>query len=490
MSGAVVGFYGKLPSHGDFLTRRVAEEFLETWDGWLQRCLTSSQSELADRWLDCYLTSPMWRFFLSDGIAGPMSYAGVLLPSVDRVGRYFPLTVLTAVPAGTPALAFSMAAAQWFSDVETLCAQALEESNLDLEGLDAALAATAERLAGLDGLPAPRAFPAGSAQWHWPARSSGELPSALAPPLMAVAHGALRPLAMWWTDGSQHVEPCVLLTRSLPRPESFSALLAGTWEGGCWDGEVASRPSDRNWSEAPVEISIVSAGATDSGPVRSHNQDAYLLCDSNRVWAVADGMGGYRDGDVASRMVVDALNALEPTAALNATLRSIDVMLSRVNDDLRRSALGVGGGDISGSTVVALAVRGSEWAVCWAGDSRAYLRHEGALTQLTRDHSVAAEPAAEHSATASSAQGEITRAVGGDDVLELDRAAGTVDPGDRFLLCSDGLYRALDLSTLGRLLGEGTPAQASQALIQAACRAGARDNVTAVIVDIRIAHDD
>lgn len=90
----------------------------------------------------------------------------MLLPSVDRVGRYFPLTVVTELPAGAPALTFSLAAAPWFGEVEALCAQALEDSNLDLDSLDAALAATAGRLAGLDGLPALRAFPAESAQWH------------------------------------------------------------------------------------------------------------------------------------------------------------------------------------------------------------------------------------------------------------------------------------------------------------------------------------
>src|SRR6185312_3007383 len=228
--------------------------------------------------------------------------------------------VVTELPGGTPALQFGIAAEQWFAEVERLCAQALEDTELELESLDALLAATAERLAGLDSLHAPRAFSASTTQWHWPARSTGEIASALGPALMAAAEGALRPLAMWWSDGSERVQPCVLLSRSLPRPESFSALLAGTWESGYWDGEIAPSPSGESWHEAPIEVSIVSAGATDSGPVRPENQDAYLLCDGNRVWAVADGMGGYRGGDVASRMVADALSALEPTATLNAAL--------------------------------------------------------------------------------------------------------------------------------------------------------------------------
>ncbi|HVS76515.1 MAG TPA: PP2C family serine/threonine-protein phosphatase, partial [Steroidobacteraceae bacterium] len=175
--------------------------------------------------------------------------------------------------------------------------------------------------------------------------------------------------------------------------------------------------------------------------------------------------------------------------SLNAALQSIDVALRRVNDDLRRSALGVGGRGMSGSTVVALVVRGGEWGVCWAGDSRAYLRRQGALTQLTRDHSLAEEPPADVADVPSSAQSELTRAVGGDDGLELESVADGIAPGDRFLLCSDGLYRALDATTLNQLLTDGTPSESSRALVEAACRAGARDNVTAVVVDIRQAHE-
>ena len=125
--GMEVGFFGKLPSHGDFVGRRVASGFREVWDAWLQRCLTESQRQLGSRWLECYLTSPMWRFFLCDGVAGETSYAGVLLPSVDRVGRYFPLTVVAALPVELGAASLAEGAAGWFNEVEQLCSGALEE---------------------------------------------------------------------------------------------------------------------------------------------------------------------------------------------------------------------------------------------------------------------------------------------------------------------------------------------------------------------------
>lgn len=555
MWGATVGFFGKLPSNGDFIERRVGSAFRDLWDDWMQRCMVESQRELGGRWLDCYLTSPMWRFFLCDGVAGAASYAGVLLPSVDRVGRYFPLTVVVELPADIPAAEFARAASDWFGDVEHLCADALQNPDFELANFDAALAASAAKLAGVDQLAAARAFPATSPQWHWPSRSVDAIADAVSTPLMGLAQGALRPMTMWWTEGSELVQPSVLLVRSLPRPDSFGALLAGTWDDGRWDGEVAPAPAMATLAdtlEAPIQYAIESAAATDTGMVRRQNQDNFLLNNGNRLWAVADGMGGHSHGEVASQMVVDSLNALEPTSSLNACLQAVAVALERVNSDLRRAALGVGGGAESGSTVVALAIRGHEWGIAWAGDSRAYVYRGASLLQLTRDHTLAGEllrsetnestPSASGAAAVGAAgavdtaaaavgtvdavdtaaagvaavsafdivdaaaavgtadaaaasgagapagsatSGEITRAVGGHDELQLDRIADRVAPGDRFLLCSDGLYRALDNSALIACLQQASAHEASNALISAARAAGARDNVTAVIVDVK-----
>jgi type VI secretion system protein ImpM len=493
MSGPAVGFFGKLPSHGDFIERRITAAFREVWDPWLQRAITDSRAELGGRWLDCYLTSPLWRFFLSDGVAGAGSYAGVLLPSVDRVGRYFPLTVVAELPAGLVPLVFARAAAPWFGAVEQLCANAVQEAELQLEQFDAALEASGEQLLGLDRMQSVGGFAGPGAQWHWPIPGVDRLSSALAEHLMSAPQATLRPLTMWWTSGSELVQPCVLLSRSLPRPDSFAALLAGTWDDGRWEGVAANVEPAAEGGEPGAEdlgsathFTLSSGAATDVGTVRSENQDSLLLNDANRVWAVADGLGGHREGGRASQMVIDALNALEPTSSLNAALHSAREALSRVNADLRRGALGQYDGEGSGSTVVTLLVRGGEWAVQWAGDSRAYRFRAGALEQLTRDHSTSQEPdPGDTQPRLVPPRGDVTRAVGGEEELLLDSISEPLADGDRFLLCSDGLYDALDEPNLVRCLEESDPLRASQALIEAACAAGARDNVTAVVVDAR-----
>jgi type VI secretion system protein ImpM len=485
MIGAGVGFFGKLPSHGDFIERRVNGSFRDIWDQWLQRCIAQSQRTLGDRWLDFYLTSPMWRFFLSDGVAGAASFAGVLLPSVDRVGRYFPLTVVVELSTELSPLSFASASAQWFEEVEQLCSDALRSQSFELAAFDASLSESAAALVDANLCSAHAGFRADASQWRWAIKSSNDLEGPIGFALMTTAQSALRPLTMWWTDGSEHVQPSALLTRGLPRPESFAALLAGTWNDGQWQGDLFTSTAPESLAVEP-SFETHSAGATDAGVVRESNQDNFVLCDVNRLWVVADGMGGHKDGDVASQMVVDALNSLESTASLNALLESISVALERVNADLRRSALSVGSDEPTGSTVVTLGIRGSQFLVCWAGDSRVYLYRNHTLVQITRDH-VAAPPAPEESSLVSlvNASGEITRAVGGVDLLELEHVVDSLIATDRFLLCSDGLYGALPESTIMACLQRPTVKEASAELIEQARLAGARDNITAVVVDVR-----
>jgi protein phosphatase len=315
--------------------------------------------------------------------------------------------------------------------------------------------------------------------------------------LMITAQAALRPMTMWWTEGSHLVHPSVLVVRALPRPESFADLLAGSWDSGQWDGTLATGQGEnregiavlRQPPNAAVEYQIRGAGATDPGVVRTVNEDHYLANDSDRIWAVADGLGGHSGGGIASQMVVDALASMGPTSSLNAALQEANIALGRVNIDLRRAALGVGDRERSGSTVVVLALRGGEWGVFWAGDSRAYLFRDAQLRQLTADHTAAALASEELSTSLLQlivSGDEITQAVGAEDEFQLDTVSDLVADGDRFLLCSDGLHGVLPVPEIVRCLQRDTPEEASRALIEAARAAGAPDNVTAVVVTVRI----
>ncbi|HEY5808852.1 MAG TPA: type VI secretion system-associated protein TagF [Povalibacter sp.] len=486
MSGSRIAWFGKLPSHGDFLQRRAPDEFINIWDPWLQECVAQSRAQLGERWLDVYLTSPVWRFFLSGGVTGASSYAGIMLPSVDRVGRYFPLTVFAELPADLPPMAIAIRGRDWLKKIESLALHALESDDFEIDDFDAAVQASAEELSEVEqyfGVALGESFPAAAAHWRVPMVSVDRVAASLIDPLMELASRQLQPLSLWWTDGSEDLGASCLLVRSLPDPTRFTAMLDGKWEAAGWSGDagdVVLHPA------AELAYRVASGGVTDTGPVRKMNQDRFLERADDGLWAVADGMGGHSRGEYASQLAVDSLASLEPAATMSAALQGVRIALSRANDDLIRSALSTSVADRSGSTVVVLCVRQQEWGVLWAGDSRLYLLREGLLRGLTRDHAVGnGAPEDFDELNPAPSGGELTRGLGGHDTLLLDHRTGHVHAGDRFLLCSDGLHGPVDHQRLRDILSShADPQQAAEQLLKAAVDAGSRDNISAVVVDI------
>src|SRR6266850_6447652 len=131
-----VGLFGKLPSHGDFLRRRASDAFVDAWDSWLRECLAASREALGERWLDVYLTSPAWRFVCAAGTCGPAPVIGLMVPSVDRVGRYFPLTLVAELPSDVNPIAVVGASAMFFDRAERLIIDTLATENIDFDHFD------------------------------------------------------------------------------------------------------------------------------------------------------------------------------------------------------------------------------------------------------------------------------------------------------------------------------------------------------------------
>jgi type VI secretion system protein ImpM len=218
---ATVGFFGKVPVRGDFVRRVLPASFVTPWDRWLQAGIAGSKGILGDDWLDVYLTSPAWRFSRSAHMAGEMAVAGVFIPSVDQVGRYFPFTVACLLPAGATPIAIRAQAA-WFDAVEALALQMLTE--------DASPDDLASEMEHLGGPPAPP-LPSdreGMRFDHLDDEPVHRLVESFAPP-----HGLL------WTSGSKLVQPTQLLVWQLPAPGRFTALLDGAWARHGWT-EAAS----------------------------------------------------------------------------------------------------------------------------------------------------------------------------------------------------------------------------------------------------------
>jgi type VI secretion system protein ImpM len=258
MSGEAVapGFYGKLPVRGDFLSRRLQASFIEPWDGWLQQCLAGARQILGEDWLDHYLGSPVWRYVLGQRVCGPDLVAGVLIPSVDRVGRYFPLTVATSVPAlPCHPLDLLTNAGAWYESTEKVILSALDPA-LDLETFDARIRDLGQPLAtGSDVAPLDPAT--GSENWRVAIADVASPEAGIEEIRESLLRNALADATLWWTRGSGRIEPCLLLCRGLPKPSEFPAMLAGGWPRFNWrvqDGPAqAGEPTQPTQSTQPTQ---------------------------------------------------------------------------------------------------------------------------------------------------------------------------------------------------------------------------------------------
>ena len=208
MSGAP-GFYGKLPSHGDFVTRGLPESFVDPLDAWLREGMAASRQALGEAWLDAFLTSPVWNLALAAGCCGPSAAVGVMLPSVDRVGRYFPF-LLVAPMANSPSPWQIRASSEpWLQQARELALSVLAD-DFDLDRFMAASSSL-----GDPPVPPP--------------------PSQLGPGLVAETDAqlafqlaALAPLgSLWWTEGGAVGSPKLMAFAGQPPAAMFSELLDG-----------------------------------------------------------------------------------------------------------------------------------------------------------------------------------------------------------------------------------------------------------------------
>lgn len=238
----VAGFFGKLPGRGDFVSRHLPKSFLDPWDAWLQDAMVQSRAQLGESWRECYCTSPIWRFALCAGLCGPAAYAGILMPSVDRVGRYYPLAISVSLEPDWPLLALPATADTWFRHAEQLALAGLELDRLDLDDFS-------RQVEDLGTPPTPEFLPddgVASNAWYCPlpeALEFARLPPALASNLLR--RGFPRH-SLWWTDGSDRIVRCLLLCDGLPPASGFAALLAGDWQQWGWNEKrlagIASHP--------------------------------------------------------------------------------------------------------------------------------------------------------------------------------------------------------------------------------------------------------
>ena len=234
-----MGFFGKLPGYGDFIERHLPRSFVEVWDQWLQRAMAGSRQLLGDHWLDSYLTSPVWRFALSSGCVDGHAWLGVTLPGVDRVGRYFPLTIAMPMSSNVNLSVALYHNAEWFQRLQEIGLACLQESPT----VDAVVDV-------LDGLPDPVLRPWRAKAAHTrslgtsvtlyeagdvkPEQSDVSLTQSL-----LLSESLLRQhyasYSLWFSAGAEQAPDNMLTSEFLPDPVGYVSMLTGQWPEYGWN---------------------------------------------------------------------------------------------------------------------------------------------------------------------------------------------------------------------------------------------------------------
>lgn len=249
----------------------------------------------------------------------------------------------------------------------------------------------------------------------------------------------------------------------------------------------------------------MSAGLTDVGRKRTHNEDSYLIDDEIQLYVVADGMGGHAGGGTASRIAVETVDKELRTArqSQNGAFESPTPLQESALPEMLRQAVEKACLQIfsaaqidprlagMGTTVIALLLRGDHAFFAHVGDSRAYLIRGDLIQQISEDHSLVNEQIKAGMITPEEAKHSrykniITRSVGFEEEVQVDVMGLVSEPGDMFVLCSDGLANMLEDKELLDIMRAGPVDQSPKKLVDLANERGGDDNITVIVVQTRV----
>lgn len=459
-----IGFFGKLPSHGDFVSTGLSRAVQDALDAWLQAGMAKAQHHAGEYWEDIFRNMPAWRFVAERGVWGPVTVAGVIVPSRDRVGRSFPLVItaqLHEFAGDTRSLCLDDT---WFLALEALAETVLRQ--------DFAIDTFATNLKRLRHLR--------PSDHHFEHRATK----------------SLRPDTLWWRRDNEDQQTKGFRSRGAPQPSDFLELLmAGMEASGPPQPEPNAEPPPASVLAKPVAANL---NAMETGPSRkeaagpaaswkemrlrydkathvgtrlSINADAVLVQHTPFLFAVADGVGNGNDAVEASRQTIAMLAETAPQETIESLLQEIKGKLGRAHGLLQSSG-GTWGRKPPCASIVSLGITGNRFALVWAGDARAYLLRDGMMRCLTRDHVTVA------------LRRSLARAIGLPGQLSPETASDDLQIGDRFLLCSHPLSRVIPERVIAEILLSGDIDDIANTLIQEGLIADCRDNLSAIVLDV------
>ena len=244
-------------------------------------------------------------------------------------------------------------------------------------------------------------------------------------------------------------------------------------------------------SQSASCFNVISHGVTDTGHVRTKNEDSILLLPEESAWVVADGMGGHHAGDFASQTITQNMGLFKQQPALNDSILLMEENLINSNAIIRKKALKLGKNATIGSTVVATYIWGKFIFAFWAGDSRLYRHRDDQLVRLTEDHSYVEELVKMGKIEAKDAESHpasnvVLKAVGIDDDFRVDFSYFEMQDDDIYIICSDGLYKDLNESKISDIIqtNKDDLPLLNQTLLSSSLDAGGSDNTSIITIKV------
>lgn len=459
-----IGFYGKIPSHGDFVSEGLDRELLEAFDTWLRSGMHACADVFADRWSAVFSNSPPLRFIIERGIWGRSAYAGVLLPSKDRVGRKYPLIVLAQLPDFRQHPRTLYLDDTWF-----MAAEALAETSMTLDFEMARFTSAIKRLR----MPKPRG-------------EDDELDVRAVP--------AKTPTSLWWYIDADSRRPRGMKFEGKPAATDFVKLFREqvepekpqtpqkaenpTRSGNARPAPEAPSPKATP-APQPIPVEKVKQGetvysyATHAGTRLTTNADALFVSKAPALFAIADGVGDAASAVEAARLTTNALTEIGDTDRAEIMTQDIRAKLGTVNSLLFSRQFAT---DLSRpmASVVAAAIVGETMSVVWSGDARAYLMRDGTMHPLTRDHVTVGM------------KKQLAQCIGISQQFRPGTFSDQWKHDDRLLLCSYPLLQALQERVVAEILQETPLGDCANALVQEALIENARDNISAIVIGTRL----
>lgn len=444
------GFFGKIPQAGDFVGTGLPRAFETQLDNWLRAAMRESQAALGRDWLDVFLVTPVWRFALGPGVAGAEPVVGVMMPSVDRVGRYFPLVIAIARPDLMDNDTLALCDDRPFFDA----AEALVLSCLNAPAVPADLSQAVASLPVTDlheyGAPDPSAPPMG----------------------------------YWWTasdDNRSHI------TEGLPPPEDFSKLFLSkqpdtekeTDEALQLVGSKLKKPAvPQRLSTAPQQASSVKllepvhAAACLRGTRSSALTDAVAVNNDLQAFSLLSGIGSAPSLPAQVAGMVPMFEEIGEPFSMSDLIAATKGKFGSANT--RLTARAEAAGESTAAAALVLLVQARRYAVLWVGHCTAFLLRHDTMHTLNRPHVDAR------------LRGMVSLALGSGPGVAPDSAIGQTEAGDRFLLASPGLTAVFPDEEIAYVLKSAeSPRIAVTELTQNALIAGAALDASALCVFLK-----